>query len=182
MSDYFLGELRIFPYPSTIPTGWQPCDGRLLQISANQALFALLGMQFGGDGKTTFALPDLRGRAAVGTGLQYTTGAKGGSETVALTSQQVPAHTHAVVASTATDTPIANPVGNFFGIATAGAGSAGAPPFNIYAPTPSQPANQVPLHPSTISTAGGGTPHENRQPYAAFRICIATTGLFPSRS
>lgn len=186
MTDNFLGELRLFSF-GQVPRDWLPCNGQLLTVQQYQALFALLHNTYGGDGKVNFALPDLRGRVAVGTGQSaggatvFQLGKTGGTETVTLTAAQTPPHNHAIVASQSTTTTAPSPRDNYIGVAT---GSTAAPqPFNLYAPSPATPtdANWVPLHTSTISSSGGGGGHENRQPILAFQICIATRGLWPPR-
>ncbi|WP_395825071.1 phage tail protein [Elstera sp.] len=187
MTDNFLGELRVFAF-GRVPKGWLPCNGQILTIREYQALFALLNNTYGGDGKVNFALPDLRGRVAVGTGqssagpTNYQLGKTGGTETVTLTAAQTPPHNHAIVASQSTVTTSPNPKDNYIGVAT---GNAAAPqPFNLYAPSPSTPTdpNWVPLHTSTISQVGGNGAHENRQPILALQICIATQGIWPPRN
>lgn len=187
MTDNFLGELRVFSF-GRVPKGWLPCNGQTLTIQQYQALFALLHNTFGGDGKVNFALPDLRGRVAVGPGQSavggtvFQLGKTGGTETVTLTAAQTPPHIHSIVASQATTTTAQVPEGNYIGVATTGGG--GIAPFNLYAPSPTNPndPNWVPLHTSTISTSGGGGPHENRQPIIALQICIATQGIWPARN
>jgi microcystin-dependent protein len=162
----FIGQLMAvaFGFP---PKGWTFCTGQLLSISQNQALFALLGTAFGGNGQTTFALPDLRGRAAVGigqgSGLQnYTMGEVAGAESVTLTIATLPFHGHNFQAS-ATDPTLGSPDGAVLG------------KFAMYA---NQGSESMPA----ISTAGANQPHENRQPYLAVNWCIALTGIFPSRN
>ncbi len=187
MTDNFLGELRVFAFGRN-PRGWLPCQGQLLTIQQYQALYALINTTYGGDGKVNFAVPDLRGRVAVGlgqsavTGTVYQRGQKGGAETVTLTAAQAPPHNHVIVASQSTTTTGQAPANNYIGVATAGAG--GIQPFNLYAPSPTSPndPNWVPLHSSTISSSGGGGAHENRQPILALQICIATQGIWPSRN
>ncbi|WP_428249045.1 phage tail protein [Ferrovibrio sp.] len=186
MTDNFLGELRLFAF-GRMPSGWLPCNGQILTIQQYQGLFGLLSNTYGGDGRTTFGLPDLRGRVAVGTGqsaggaINFQLAGTGGSETVTLTATQVPTHNHNVKASTSTVTTAASPAGNYFGVATASA--AGTQPFDLYAPTPGQPtsADWLPLASSTVSPSGGSGAHENRQPILALQICIATLGIWPSR-
>lgn len=186
MTDNFLGELRVFAFGKT-PRHWLPCNGQLLEVSKYQALFTLLGNKFGGDGKANFALPDLRGRVAVGSGQSpvsgtvFQLGKTGGTETVTLTAAQTPPHNHRIIASQATATTSPNPKDNYIGVSTASA--AGVQPFNLYAPSSTNPtdANWIPLHASTISASGGGGPHENRQPILAVQICIATQGVWPPR-
>ena len=168
----FIGQIMIggFNFP---PQGWAFCNGQLMPISQNTALFSLLGTTFGGNGTTTFALPDLRGRIPVhngqGTGLSnYNLGDTAGVETVTLTPDQLPAHTHAAQATTA--------IGN-----TAGrSGTVWAKPAgndNIYS---SAAPSQV-LSGNAVGPVGG-QPHENRQPLLALNYCIALFGIFPSRS
>jgi microcystin-dependent protein len=152
------------------PKGWALCDGQLLAINTNQALFALIGTWFGGDGIRTFGLPDLRGRSPVG--LSNDPGQMRGSETVTLTIEQMAAHSHAFEATTAAG-PGGRPgqaTGKLFGA------SPTAP--TIYG----QGANPVALAPVNIGTAGGNQPHANMQPYLTVNFIIALVGIFPSRS
>ncbi|KJV09086.1 hypothetical protein VZ95_13685 [Elstera litoralis] len=187
MTDNFIGELRVFAF-GRVPRGWLPCNGQILTIQQYQALFALLHNTYGGDGKVNFALPDLRGRVAVGMGQSqaggtvFQLGKTGGAEGVTLTPAQMPPHIHTLVASQSTTTTAANPSGNYIGLAAAS--GAGTPPFNLYSSSPSSPTdpNWIPLHTSTISSSGGGAPHENRQPILALQICIATQGIWPPRN
>lgn len=155
------------------PRGWAFCDGSLLPISENDALFALIGTTYGGDGQVTFALPDLRSRVPIhqGTGAGLSTrtiGEAAGSESVTLISSQLPSHTHTVVVTTASAT-----TGVPSNTVTLGVAS-----IDIYS---AQAAN-IALHPQTISNAGGNQPHENRQPYMAMNYVIALEGVFPSRN
>jgi microcystin-dependent protein len=165
--DQFVGEIRLvaFTFP---PSGWALCDGQLLPINQNQALFSLLGTNFGGDGKTTFALPDLRGRVPVGagqaaTGSSYAVGSTGGQETVKLTSSQLAAHAHAIRAHGGPSTT-KSPVGAFPALGGA------------YAPTQDAKMNSA-----AAGQTGGGQPHENRQPYVTLGYIIALVGIFPSQ-
>jgi microcystin-dependent protein len=164
MSDTpFLGELRLmsFNFP---PRGWASCDGQILQISQNQALFSLLGVMYGGNGTTTFALPDLRGRAPVHRGPELTQGQVIGEETHALVPSELPAHTHQVMASSANadqSTP---------GILAAA--------NNLYR----SPSDLTTIHPQTIPNVGGSQPHENRPPFLVLCWSIALSGIFPSRT
>ncbi len=164
MSDQYLGEIRLMAY-GFIPKGWAPCNGQLLPIGPNQALFALLGTTFGGDGRTTFALPDLRGRVPVGLAGNYPLGAKGGAETVALGVTQMPPHVHGLTG------------------ATDGA-NAGQDPTNAY-PAPVNggygPLNPiVPLSAESVAPAGAGAAHLNMMPYLTLNFAIALQGIFPS--
>lgn len=168
MSDFFLGEIRLFPY-GFAPTGWSDCDGKLLQINQNSALFALLGKQFGGNGTTTFALPDLRGRVAVYPAAQI--GEQKGVESYALTAAEVPSHTHVPQANkdTGTDNKVTNNVW-----------AAGAAGQNLYGAFLDVPA-PVAINANCVQNAGGGQPHSNMQPYQVLRYCIAVMGIWPPR-
>jgi microcystin-dependent protein len=165
--DPFVGEIRLVPY-TFAPQGWALCDGRLLPINQNQALFSLLGTSFGGDGKTTFALPDLRGRVPVGagqgaSGTTYEVGSTGGQESVKLSASQLPAHSHPVRAST-------DP-GQTKSPATAVPASGGA----------YRSSTNAKMSAAMIDKTGGGKVHENRQPYLVLNYIIALQGIFPSR-
>jgi microcystin-dependent protein len=165
--DPFIGELRLLPF-NFAPKGWALCAGQLLPINQNQALFSLLGTTYGGDGRTTFALPDLRGRVPVGAGQlppgsDYPLGATGGQETVELTTRQLPEHAHAVNASSAAATT-KSPHRTF----PAGGGA--------YAAT-----QNVRMKAAMIGPTGGGEGHENRQPYLVLNWVIALQGIYPAR-
>lgn len=194
MGDYFLGEIRLFPY-NKVPDGWQSCEGQVLQISQNQALYSLIGKAYGGDGVKTFMLPDLRGRVPVGMGnitspnligpqgavLQIAVA--GGTEAVALTQTQVPTHTHALCAqpSNAPSLGIANSYPST-SVKPSGASptAPGAP--NLYAAPTATPGTIVALHAASVASDGGSAAHENRQPYLALRYCISISGLYPPRN
>ncbi|HET7301499.1 MAG TPA: tail fiber protein [Oleiagrimonas sp.] len=167
MSDKFVGQIMLVGF-NFAPAGFATCDGQLLPIVQNQALFALLGTTYGGDGRTTFQLPDLRGRTPLGFSNSLPLGASAGSETVTLTSGQLPTHLHVAQASTSAGTTH-NPAGSVFG---------GSGTENLYAPTGQ---SEVPLDASTIAPAGGSQPHENMQPFNVLNFCIALQGIFPSR-
>lgn len=187
MGDFFIGEIRAVAFAQPLPHGWAECNGQLLTIAQNQALYTLLGTQFGGDGKTSFALPDLRGRTVLGFGVGPATagyapntffkiGAKSGTETVVLTAPQIPPHTHQ---ATATKT-----VGDTLD-ATNAIMAAASPqdpdpvlPIKIYAPVGTTP---VPLNSGVVSSTGVGAAHNNMQPYLTLRYIIAMTGLYPTR-
>jgi microcystin-dependent protein len=179
LGEYFIGEIRLFAFGIT-PNGWLPCDGRVLNIQTNATLYSLLGSQFGGDGKTTFALPDLRGRAIVGAGISahggstYTAGKAGGVEGVALTSAQMVQHFHTVTASAA-NASAAAAKGNFFANAVPTTGSGTELLYNA-ASTGLQP-----LAPGVIGSTGGSAAHDNMQPSLVLNYCISTTGVYPSR-
>lgn len=169
MAEPFLGEIRAFGFGFT-PSNWAPCQGQLLPINRYQALFAVLGTIYGGDGRTTFGLPDLRGRVAVSAAPAMLPGQKAGVESVTLNLNQVPMHTHMVNASpNAASTR--QPKESYL------AKSSGKP----YVKSP-PPATVTTLHPSTITQQGGQQPHENRQPYLALNFCIALQGIFPTRN
>jgi microcystin-dependent protein len=174
MSDYFLGEIRLFPYGG-IPKGWAACHGQLLPILQNQALYTLLGTVYGGDGRTTFGLPDLQGRTPYGTAAT-TQGTKGGTESVALTLSNLPPHTHNVFVNSQNGTKAAE-AGNF--LATNATGGSGAAPFNVYAAQAGNPV--VALNTKSVDSNGSNQAHENRQPSLALSYCISLSGLYPSR-
>lgn len=179
MSAPFLGEIKIvsFNFP---PKGWALCAGQQLSIAQNQALFSLLGTTYGGNGTTTFALPDLRGRAPVhwgqGAGLpQVTLGQTGGQENHLLTSQEMPQHTHSFSASTATATRKLVAGGIF-------ADDVDSQPVDYFAAFNAPNSSYVSLNPLSMTSAGGSQPHNNMQPYLVLTICIALAGIFPSRN
>ena len=172
MADPFVAEIRIFPF-NFAPKGWAWCNGQLMPISQNTALFSLLGTTYGGDGKSTFALPDLQGRAPMhpgqGPGLSlHDLGETGGAEAVTLLESEMPVHAHQVMSSTfGGDNILPGPTVTL-------AGSSGG---NAYAPPPptSQAAAQA------LPPAGGDQPHNNMMPYLTFYFCIALQGVFPPR-
>jgi microcystin-dependent protein len=173
MANPFLAEIRIFPF-NFAPKGWALCDGQILPISQNTALFSLLGTTYGGDGKSNFALPNLQGSAPMhpdqGPGLSlHVLGETSGSDTVTLLQSEMPAHTHGVQASTTPDQ--LTPVNNAWASGQKGFG-------NFYAP----PGNNVNMSPAATSPAGGGHPHNNLQPYLTLNFCIALQGVFPPRT
>lgn len=172
MADPFVAEIRIFPF-NFAPRGWARCDGQLLPISQNTALFALLGTTYGGNGKSNFALPDLQGRAPMhpgqGPGLSlHDLGETGGSETVTLLESEIPSHAHAWMGSnqTAEDR---TPEGEVFARATGG---------TLYTTGTS---GLLSMAPETIAPTGGDQPHNNLQPYLTFYFNIALQGVFPPR-
>lgn len=182
MGDYFIGEIRLFPYQK-IPQGWLQCIGQVLNIQQNAALFALLGNHFGGDGKTTFALPDLRGRAIVGLGNpQYAEmlGKSAGSDAVQLTTSQMPLHSHPVNATSAPATATL-PTGGYFAAPQSQPPIINPPPGDIYTAPSATALNLVSLYPGAVATTGGGQAHENRQPFLVLTYCIAIEGIFPPR-
>ena len=170
MSEPFLSEIRMMGFEFA-PRGWARCDGAVLSIAQQSALYALLGTQYGGDGRTTFALPDLRGRVPVGVnprGGGYFQGAKGGREQVSLLSENLPPHTHTLMASSAaaSATSPENAV-----LATAPAGRA---PY-------AAPENLTAMSAQSVGGRGQGQDHNNVQPTQVVNFCIATAGVFPSR-
>ena len=173
MADPFLAEIRIFPF-TFAPTGWAFCDGRLLPISQNTALFSLLGTYYGGDGKSTFALPDLQGNAAMhpgqGQGLSLRDlGEIGGAEAVTLLVSEMPIHNHTLMAS-AEEANDDDP---------AQATWANSPGVPLYQPR--NAGNFVNLAFQALPPAGGGLPHNNMQPYLTLNFCIALQGVYPAR-
>jgi len=174
MANPFLAEIRAFPF-NFAPTGWALCDGQFLPISQNTALFSLLGTTYGGDGQSTFALPNLQGMMPMHFGLGpgptlYDLGDKGGEKTVSLLTSQIPTHGHnlSVAGAGNSSTPSASTV-------LAG-GARGKQP--AYA---SGPPN-VAMSRAAVATAGGGQPHNNMSPYLTLNFCIALQGIFPARS
>jgi microcystin-dependent protein len=171
MAEPFLAEIRMmsFAFP---PKGWARCDGQLLPINQNQALFSLLGTTYGGDGRVNFALPDLRARgpmhrgvAPVGGGSEHTLGEGGGEVAHTLTAAEMPAHTHALVVVNRPGTRN-TPGGNFLAAHRGGYAEAG----------------NVAMHSGAIGNAGGSQPHANMPPYLTISFCIALQGIFPSQT
>jgi microcystin-dependent protein len=177
MADPFVAEIRIFPF-FFAPKGWAFCDGQLLPLSQNTALFSLLGTVYGGDGKSTFALPDLQGCAPMhpgnfgnpGPGLSgHSLGEMGGSETVTLLDSEMPAHSHTVMSVAGVFSGNTNIVtGNSFAKSSQG---------NAYTPA----ANLVTMSDEALTPTGGDLPHNNMQPYLTLNFCIALQGVFPPR-
>jgi microcystin-dependent protein len=166
MSEPFLGEIRMVAF-AYAPRGWATCDGQILPIAQNQALFSLLGTTYGGDGRVTFALPNMRQRAPLGSNSSYPLGARGGEAQHTLTTNELPAHTHQLTGSAGPRTASA-PVAS-------GALSDG----DIFATGPAQVAT---LDARALQTVGANQPHENRQPYLAVLFVICIQGVFPSRT
>lgn len=181
MSDYFFGEIRWFPFDWT-PKGWLPCDGRSLSINVNQGLYSLLGMTYGGSQTNqTFNLPDLRGRAPVHIAPNqpgYALGSVAGTETVALTVAEMPTHNHMFKAVGAAGT-IPTPAGSFLAQGTQPADITA--PALLYGPITTAAAI-IPLNNGNVTQAGGGQAHQNMQPYLVLNPCIATSGVYPTRS
>lgn len=168
MAQPYVGEIRIFA-GNFAPAGWMFCDGNLLPISEYETLFQLIGTTYGGDGQSTFSLPDLRGRLPIHFGSGYILAETGGVEEVTLTVNQIPAHSHPVIAST--DVANSNlPNNNFFGATVTGQ--------KIY----STANPTVVLPPGVVSPVGGSQPHTNFQPYLCVNYIISLFGIFPSQS
>jgi microcystin-dependent protein len=165
MAQPYVGEIRMFA-GNFAPAGWMFCEGQLLPIAENDTFFALIGTTYGGDGQSTFGLPDLRGRVPIHQGGGFTLAQTGGVEEVALTVAQIAAHNHAVRANTAAGTS-ADPGGNLL--------SAGGS-FNAYRPGPAGGG----LHAQTVGATGGSQPHMNFQPYVCIDFIISLFGIFPS--
>lgn len=173
MADPFVAEIRPFGF-TFAPTGWAQCNGQLLPISQNTALFSLLGTTYGGDGKTTFALPDLAGRAPLhagqGPGLSVRDlGEQGGTSQVTLLSSEIPSHSHQLRAATQDNADVAIP--------SASSSFAGSTGGTLY-----QSTADSTLAPQALSPAGSDLPHNNLQPYLVLNLCIALQGVFPPRS
>lgn len=166
MSEPFIGEVKLFAL-NFAPRGWALCNGQLLPINQNQALFSILGNTYGGNGVTTFALPDLRGRTPMHVGNGITLGQSAGEENHTLTTNEMPAHVH-LVSGANVDATEKLAGGNIW------ASSANLP----FSPGP---VNTV-MNASSMGSAGGSQPHSNMQPYLALNYCIAIEGLFPSRN
>ncbi len=184
MSEPFMGQIEIFGFDFA-PLQWAKCTGQLLSISQNQALFSLLGTTYGGDGRTTFKLPDLQSRVAVGVGkdrvqADWVRGQADGEEKLALTSMQLAAHDHTVMAASGTDVSKNTMLpGNAVGLGqTVGDDQGTTMAVNAYV-ADAKPA--AALHYSAVSPGPAAHPHENRMPVLALNFCIALTGMYPSR-
>lgn len=165
MAEPFLAELRVFSF-NFAPKGWATCNGQLLPINQNQALFSLLGTTYGGNGQTNFALPDLRGRVPMHAGAGYARGERPGAGSVTLTQAQMPAHGHVLNATTAS-------------------ADRSTPADGLFAPNPDRygtTGTLTTLSPASVTSAGGSQPHTNVQPSLALTLCIALQGIFPSQN
>ncbi len=165
MAQPYVGEIRMFA-GNFAPAGWALCEGQLLPISENETLFNLIGTTYGGDGQSTFALPDLRGRLPVHNGSGFVLAETGGVEEVTLTTNQIPGHTHALAGTTSIASDI-NPAGRIPAQAS------------TYDPYQTENANS-PMAPQSISGIGGSQPHSNFQPYLCLNFIISLFGIFPS--
>ena len=169
MAEPFLGEIRIMSFVLA-PKGWALCNGQLLPINQNQALFSLLGTTFGGDGRVNFALPDNRSRTPIHVGAGHTLGERGGEQAHTLSISEIPTHTHVLQGSSST--------GNSISTRTVSGGNILAgDPGNAYAPTL---ASATALNAGSVSNVGGSQPHLNMQPFLTLSFCIALQGIFPS--
>jgi microcystin-dependent protein len=166
MAEPFLSEIRImsFNFP---PKGWALCDGQLLPINQNQALFSLLGTTYGGNGQTTFGLPDLRGRAPIHEGSGHTLGEKGGEQAHTVSISELPTHTHSLLGTSSTGTLLIA-AGNLYG----------ASPTLTY----NSPSNLGAMSAGAIANVGGSQAHLNMQPFLVLSFCIALQGIFPSQT
>ena len=165
MSEPFLSEIKIvsFNFP---PKGWALCNGQLLPINQNQALFALLGTTYGGNGQTTFALPNLRGQVPIHVGNGHTLGEKGGSTSTTINIQQLPQHLHALQATNANGA-VSNPSNGYLGAVN-----------SMYGPA----AGLTTMQPASVTSVGGSQPHNNMMPYLVLNFIIALQGIFPSQN
>jgi microcystin-dependent protein len=166
MANPYVGEIRMFA-GTFAPQGWMFCDGQLLPIAESETLFNLIGTTYGGDGQSTFALPDLRGRIPIHLGGTHVLGAAGGTETVTITVREMPAHTHALNASGDPADPLSSPAGSL--LADTGLS-------NIY-----DPAFAVAMSTQAVGTNGGSGPHDNMAPYQCLSFIISLFGVFPSQ-
>lgn len=169
--DYFLGQIGVFGF-NFAPINWAACTGTILPIAQNTALYSLLGTYYGGNGQTTFGLPDVRSRTPIGMGSQTPIGVLGGQENVTLPISQIPSHNHPMNVSNA-PAQDSHASGNIFATAQHSGGSTSG--YGSGAPN-------VTLAAQTITSAGGSEPHPNIQPYETVNFCIATSGVYPPRS
>lgn len=168
MAEPFLAEIRMVSF-NFAPKGWALCNGQLLPINQNQALFSLLGTTYGGDGRTTFALPDLRGRTPIHVGNGHTEGERGGEPAHTLSISELPTHMHILSA-------VNNNTNN---VNTPSSGNlAASAPAEIY----TAPSNLAPMSPTSLAPVGGSQAHNNMQPYITVGFCIALQGIFPSQN
>ena len=169
MSECYVGEIRMMSF-NVAPKGWALCNGQALPINQNQALFSLLGTRFGGNGVTTFNLPDLRGRVPLHMGAGFPAGQTGGAEAHTLLPAEIPQHDHSLAATSALSTATSP--------ANALPGKKGRLGRDMFA----APANLTTLHPASVSQAGASQPHQNMQPFTTLNFAIALVGLYPARS
>jgi microcystin-dependent protein len=174
MAEPFLSEIRMmsFNFP---PKGWALCNGQLLPINQNQALFSLLGTTYGGDGRVNFGLPDLQGRVPIHIGQGHTRGERGGEQAHTLSISEIPTHAHIFQGSTANASTVA-PANN---VLARGTTAVGTNPINYYTNTIS---NLTALNPGDLGNIGGSQAHLNMQPFLTISFCIALQGIFPSQN
>jgi microcystin-dependent protein len=165
MAEPFLSEIRIMSFVFA-PKGWALCNGQLLPINQNQALFSLLGTTYGGDGRVNFALPDLRGKTPIHEGDGFTLGQKGGEQAHTVTQSEMPQHIHFAQCKN-TNATVNTPNGAVLAATTA-----------FY----HGPTSLVTLHPASVANIGGSQPHQNMQPFLTLSFCIALQGIFPSQT
>ena len=168
MSEPFIGQIQIFPY-NFAPRGWAFCQGQIMSIAQNTALFSLLGTTYGGDGRVNFALPDLRGQVPIHRGSGFTQGQKGGEQAHTVTISEMPTHTHVAQATSVTGTANAPTPSLMLAVST---------PQSIYGP----PTNLDSMFPTAVSNVGGSQAHLNMQPFLVLSFCIALQGIFPSQT
>ena len=169
MAEPFLGEIKFVSF-NFAPRGWALCSGQMLPISQNQALFSLLGTTYGGDGRSTFALPNLQARTAMHVGQGHPLGEQGGEQSHTLTSAEIPSHVHVANATSAPATANAGPAPSVVLAQSTGALLYGAA------------SNLQPMSPDALATAGGSQPYPNMQPFLTLTFIIALQGIYPSRS
>src|SRR4051794_12935314 len=173
MAEPFLSEIRIMSF-SFAPKGWALCNGQLLPINQNQALFSLLGVTFGGDGQVNFALPDLRARTPIHVGSGHGLGERGGEQAHTMSIAELPTHTHVLQAPIT----LADSAVPFGGTPAAGHVLASNPDIKMYTPA----ASLVTMHPASVTNVGGSQAHLNMQPFLTLSFCIALQGIFPDRN
>ncbi len=177
MAEPFLSEIRIFSF-NFAPKGWATCNGQLLPINQNQALFSLLGTTYGGNGQTNFALPNLQCKASIHEGSGFTLGQTGGEFAHTVTMSELPQHPHGFSINSCVDSATANAnVGDPTGAYWANDGKTA-----YSTQDPNNPINTGAMHPSTVSNVGGSQAHNNMMPYLVLNFCIALQGIFPSQN
>ena len=180
MATPFLGEIRLISF-NFAPKGWALCNGQFLPINQNQALFSLFGTMYGGNGQTTFALPNLRGRVPVHRGSAHTQGEAGGQSTATITSQTMPQHIHFMTARATNVSPDSNGqngTGKFLGQPQVLSQGGNVAPVSLYG----QPGNFVAMNAATVTNVGGSQPHTNMMPFLTLNFVVALQGIFPSQN